>query len=105
MKKPEVSEYLKALRVVAEKGPDTEGFGLVKACKELYIQDFKAFMERLHELEKEHSKNMAIYRRMLDEQGSGAQEEAMAPKEAPPERDMPTDKVIDLCKELASNWR
>lgn len=105
MKKPEPSDYLKAFRVVLDRGEHTEGFGVIAACKKLYMENFDAFMERLHELEKEYSKVLVAWMKDVGEEAAKKPQEAQETKDAKPARDLETDKVIEMCKELAGNWR
>lgn len=103
MKKPEPSDYLKSLRVVAVLGKDAEGVGPIKAMKDLYVLDLKGFMDKLHEAEKDHARTVAMWHKGRGE-GAEAKPEAKPEASKPAVRDAGTDRVIAMCQELAASW-
>lgn len=102
MRRLEPSEYLRGLRLVAKLEGKAEGDGLINTLNALYKEQFAAFMERLHECEKEHAKAAASAARLNPTQPATALE-AKATKAAV--ADVSTDKVVEMCKELAANWK
>lgn len=96
------SDYLKAMRKVVQLGPEGQGDNLFQACKKLYQEDFEAFMERLHELEKENNRvNLVLAKREAEEKPQ------QPPGQAPPGKvkDLGVEKVVAMCEELAANWK
>jgi len=102
MRRLEASDYLRGLRLVAKLEGKAEGDGFINTLNALYEKDFAAFMERLHECEKEHAKAVASAARLSPSQPATALETKEAKAAV---QDVSTDKVVELCKELAATWK